>query len=492
MIALAALLTSCNKEGRGVDGRFIRISAGFSDVTPTRALLESSDIDLSGMQLTVYGFAGTDVISGEGGAAMSPETATCDGAGNWNLTGKYKWVGGEDHLFFGWLSKDVKSGLTASGFFTEGFNYADKVLTISPKTLAFANADANLDFAYSDVVKRDISGADYSTVNLPLNHLFTSFAVSAHNYTSDNIVIKSVKFYGINNTKGAKITFGETATVEYTDAACSLAVTNGSYKYTDIISSAVTLAADATKANIAFGASDTPKYLLMWPQTSDELLSSLPDGGDRPAAGEGAFVEVVYAQGGGEDLTVYAVIPHSDEEGWDAGTRHNIELSFRNKSLSLTVSAMPWNQTTPVIDYEGAVMVNTGMEIDASSCVLDKDNHIAYFKGDNPIILTFQINQPLNATWLISKDGDFDAFEIDDITDDTGLGIPGDGKDVPQGIVNSKVAKVAISSKVVNPQKDYKMQLSFAVRGNSGVVTNVDKDVQGADEDDWYTFVINK
>lgn len=497
LISACIVLSACSQNDMLPEpaGETIRFSATVAD-DATKALLEDDDIQTNGTVVKICGYAGGNVLSDGGSPAttMSNLSLTCGSDGKWTLPKTFKWQYNTDHQFYGWLDTDAKSGLTASGFFNSGFAYSDtdKKITISAKTLGVS--DSYLDFVYSDVVTRSTSMADYSTVVLPMRHLFTSFSLAAHNYTTSSITISSVKLYGIHNNKGAVVTFGSTGTsVEYTGGTTVLGTTSAPYE--ELLSASVTLAANAHKTNIAKGASDNIKYFLMWPQTATELTASVtssdpftPTGTNQP------YLEITYKQGSGDPITVKAAIPYGEDGGWEAGVRHNLELSFKDKLMTLNFSAKPWNLTEPAIDYEGTVMVHTPGEefIDASSCIIDNVNHRVYFKGGNPIIMKFKIDQPLNATWIVGKDGDFDAFEIDNITPDTGEGIVGDGYDENEGLIDAKYATIAISPKITAPQKDYLMQLSFVVLGNNGVVTNIDEQLQGTDHNQWYTFVLLK
>lgn len=490
-MALLAAMSACDDSELSIEEQMgdISFSTAFSSVNAsTKALIEGEDINKSGTEVKVCGFAGGIAIkTGDESASMAPESAVCGNDKKWTLGHTYKWKYQQDHLFYGWL--DTYSGVTAGSFFSDGFNYStsDRKITISPKTLPIS--DSHFDFAYSDVVVRNTAQADYSTVVLPMRHLFTSFSLAAHNYNTQSITITSVRLYGIKNRKGAEITFGSSATsVTLTNAATAF----GSDPYVELLSASVTLDPDGHKASIVNGASDTRKYFLMWPQTEAELCASsssttefIPTGTDQP------YIEVWYTIGS-ENNIYKARLPYDEDNGWAAGVRHNMELSFKPKKISLTMSAMPWNQTTPEIDFEGTVMVQDGLHVDNSSCIIDNDNRRVYFKGGNPIKAYFKIDQPLNASWIVGKEGDFDAFEIDNITEGSDSGILGDGIDTNQGVIDAEYAYIAITPKVTNPQKDYSIQLTFVVRGNNGVVSNIDETMQGADKTAWYTFILSK
>lgn len=278
---------ACTDSSLSMESRTISVSTGFnSEWAATKALLEPDQLLTSGTEVMFYGMAtdnttssAVDIIghtsSGDGTTKLNTgQTIRFDGT-KWAYTSgeAYQWKANADHRFFCWLTKDAVSSLTASGFFGTGlsFNSSTGVLSIPSKTMTIT--DGSLDFAYSDVVTRKASEADYSTVELALKHLFTSFCVSAHNYTSSPVVIKSVKLFGIRNRKSATVTFGtDSSSVVYSEGST---VYGGSDTYFELVSEAsgISLATDAEKANIISGASDQKKYILMWPQTAEELTA---------------------------------------------------------------------------------------------------------------------------------------------------------------------------------------------------------------------------
>lgn len=507
-VAAVSAFIGCNDGPFSPEIRSISVTAGFSSEDGgTKALLEPSQLLTSGTEVMFYGLA-TDnstasakdipghTSGGDGTTKLNDgQTITYNGTGwPYNSGEDYQWLPKADFRFFGWLAKDAVSSLTASGFFGTGFSFnpSTGVLSIPSKTMTIT--DGSLDFAYSDVVARSASEADYSTVELTLKHLFTSFSVSAHNYTSSPIVIKSVKLFGIRNQKSATVSFGTTgSSATYSVGSTVYGGSNTSF---ELVSegSGISLSADAQKANIINGASDKKRYILMWPQTAEELTAASSSTAEFiPSGTNPAYMQVVYSQNGGADMTVNVRIPFDDGIGWAAGTRHNIELAFFEKLMLLNVYAANWNETDPVISYDGPIAVTDAGKLKVASdcnCVKSDDGKTIYFKPGFPIILEFKVDQPLNATWLVSKKGDFDAFDIDNSDDPSAK--MGDDNDTAEGlIVSGNTARITIYPRIEDMQKsEYKLQLSFFVRLNNGEMTNIDELIY--DDESPMTFILLK
>lgn len=485
MLAVLPLLAACAEtqpdNGSANSGNEINVSIG----TSTKNIITGNE---NGVQLAFYGYAsGTPVIEGD---YIKHPQASADGS--WdifddsNAKVQYFWSNDADYTFFSWLASD---GTTASSdFFGTGYGYADGILTVPAKNLGISTG---LDFCYSGIVNRPASERDYSTVDIELQHLFAAFSMSAKNYSNEDIMIKHVILHGLKDGKGATINYNAT------DADGVAVYGTGSVTNPDLITSSISIASGASKASIVNGGADATTHFLVWPQTKADLATTgYTDSEHQPTGG--AYLEVVYTQNGGADITRYARIPQDELDGWPAGVRQNMEISISDKLMYLTVSALPWNQTTPDYDYEGAAFVLSPLSfVTDSERIVDGKN--VYFKPGYPILLEFKIGAPLNASWMVAKLGDFDAFEIDNVTPGTGTGVIGDGIDTKEGLIDGEMARIAIYPKIENPKKDYKIQLSFTVRGSNGTVMDINGSdgilgVQGDDGDksNWYSFIILK
>lgn len=495
--ALLCAAASCTKTGTDPDVS----NCGYITVSPgigTKALLTSADA--ASTVFTLYGIAGNSAVIA--GKTLSANVASTNAAWNIEATdsngGNYPWENNKDYKFFSWTAGSTSATTAAATFFGSAPSYNSSNGKLSIPSKAMPIDDTGFDFCWSDIVTRAASSGDYSTVVLSHNHLFAAFSLSAHNYTSQPVVIQNVKLYGVHHKKSAVVDFSGTKTaVTYTASTGAGSELTGSELISEI--DGVTLAAGTSKANIIKGAGNSRKYVLMWPQTKADLeASSYTNSSTKPtdSTDPDAYIEVKYTQNGGDPITVFLEIPQDETSAatdwaWPAGVRQNMELSFSNKSLSLTVSAGPWNQTTPSYDYEGAVQYEAGsFGFDENSKHINPSGtKDVYFEPGYPIIMTFKINSPENASWMVEKVGDFDAFEIDNVTAGTGTGVVGDGDDTKEGVIDGDVARIAIYPKITDPQKDYRIRLSFSVRGNNGVVTNINDLVQ---PDGGYTFYILK
>ena len=500
----------------------IEITAGFSEV-PTRTLLHPSDINTAGTSLTLYGITtkadGQSSAIFNGYVAKYPDASSSSDptSGNGNNNGKVVrmvswelwqkssdpsvsdtkvdaplWDNNLDYTFYSWLQEDKKNSKSLDAFFP-GYVYDTDTKKLSITARQMPLDDSGFDFCYSDVVTRKAGGADFSPVNLKMNHLFASFSLTASNYTSGEIEITGVKLYGLKNKKSATIEFdanedgttNKVAKVTLGSSECTLASTGEPL----LTSAPVTLTAGDTKPIIE-DASGNPAYILMWPQTATDLAADLT-----ADPKTGTYLEVSYKQNS-TPKTVYLKIPGDDEGCWPAGMCQNLELSFAEKSLTLTAIPMPWRQTEPKYNYRGAVSVapGGGIKFDSNSKHILESNSVYFKEAGHPIILTFKLSAPINASWLIEKKGDFDAFEIDNISD-SGTGVVGDGVDTQEGVIDGNVIKIAIYPKVANPQKDFSVKLSFAVRLSNGEVTKINDLVYKDDSNNPitpYTFYIIK
>ena len=489
-ILIAALLmlsiAGCDIESPKVsDTPDIRFSLNVTDGLGTRALLESDDLYTNGTQVLVYGFAGEDLAGHtEGGAAgttkLNDGQTIRYGTDGWSFTSGelYQWKYNQTHKFFCWLTNDAKSGINASTFFSPGlsFNSSSKVLSIPAKTLGIATT--NFDFAYSDIVNRPATDADYSTVELTLNHLFSSFSLSATNYSARPVTIKGIEMHGIQD--------GKSATINYSGSSVAVTYAGGNVTNPTLLSGNVSLTAAGTagdaKANVVGAASTTPAYFLVWPQTDMDYDGTV-DGDGRPAPATGdanePYLKITYTQDG-EDFTFCSAIPH-DEDGWVAGVRYELELVFQDREINLGFKAAPWDKLEPVIDYNGAVSVSQKLRLApdfVNNCTLSPNfatDQTAYFKSGTPIILEFAISTPANATWLVGKKLDWDVFDVYNYPD--GARTSPDEIITAEGVVDGNLVRIAIDPPTKDLQKsEFSLELSFTVRLNNGDMITINDD----------------
>lgn len=460
-------VAACDDQQLDKDEISPRICVSAEIEVPTKAALEQ----LGGSaQVKLYDILpGVDYEKRINGATASFGTDT------WTISNEpadgYSWLKGGsgadktskvDHHFFAFLSKD-NEGITDASLFGTSLSLTDSttpgVYTITVPETQMLLTSSQFDLAYSEMVNRMARDADYSKVNIPLKHFFSCFNLKVHNYTDSPITVTSITLYGLTNKKSGLVTYN---TNDGTVATSYSAASSGSVSWTE-----------ASPATLFSGSqeivSEAEKQLfdthLMWPQTAEEL--------------DDAYIVVKYKIGSSATQTSAPICikPSGSAIGWDAGSRHEIELAFRDKEFTLTVKALPWDLYHPEIDYSGGVSVKeTGMlSFNDAFCTVDEANKRVYSKGGNPITIYFTIDAPLNATWQITKKGDWDYFEIDNPVY-TEYGDP--LNDSNYGTIDGKRAMVTLYP-TDSKSGTHKIQLSFSVRTNSGREINADELIQG-------------
>lgn len=481
--SVAAVLNSCSdklhKESIEQPGA-IRIAACTDG---TKALLNSADIT-TGTQIMLY-----DILSDDSHYHNIDGKIATYGSPVWSIQdeplGGYSWMYNTQrftHNFFGWLTKD-KDGLMATSLFGAGRpNVSDDgagTMTMSVPMTVMNLQTTQFDFCYSDIIARDVHSADYSIVNIPMQHLFSAFGVKIHNYTAERLTVSSIKVYNVANRKSARVVYNtntaSTSVTYTTDAVKSSWASAGTAL--ELVKNATPLVVnpDAEIANAITTTnipSSTQSYFLMWPQTAEDLQFNgfVPETNNLVNSSD-AYLEVTYAYGSGAAVTEkVSLIPRGAEDDfcWRAGDRHMLELAFSDKTITLSVQVLDWDYYESEIDYAGEVSVNDEGRLrfraPGVQCTVDEENKLVYFKGGNPITCDFTILAPLNGTWMVSKNGDFDAFEIDNVL----TGTYGDGIENNTGNIDGNQATFTIYPKVIDPSRDYKITLSFAVRTSSG------------------------
>lgn len=494
------------------DNKYISISVGFD----TRTLIHPNDLTAEGTELKLYGFASKDNSNTpifNGYTATPPVTTTSNGSTgqvskisvvSWDVkdnngatVSAQEWDDAADYTFYSWIQKD-KNNNTAAAFFNDGsFSYSGASGS-TPAKLSIAKKmpidGTGFDFCYSDVVTRDNEDKDQSSVVLKLNHLFASFTLSASNAMDEQVTITSVKLFGLKDKKSATIEFGADevttdGTSKVTKVTLAYAESTMESGTTKLNSSNVVLAAGTTKENIVGTASDVAMPILMWPQTVSELgTTGYTNSKTQPTGG--AFMEVKYKIGSAGEQTRYLKMQKEATDSWEAGVCQNIVLSFSDNDPLLIVKPMPWVYAEPTLDYDRGIAVEKMLTVDELTCT--KDGNKIYFKDGLPIKIKFCFTQPENGTWLISRDGDFGFFEIDNATLVDGIPVSqyGDGEDYNHGTIDGEESTVTIYPKVIDPERDYKITLSFSVRSINGTVDSADELVQGTDPSQYYTFIL--
>ena len=281
-----------------------------------------------------------------------------------------------------------------SGF---GFNTTTQVLTIPARSMQ--QDTPQFDFMYSDIYERNLnSNPDYVTaVPLEFSHLFTAFNVTAENKSNNTIVLKSVTFRNLKDSKSATISYaGSTGTTGSTPAVVTYS--NG------------TTSGDTFIYNVTDGGNWTNQpiqvadYKLIWPQTAADL--------------DAAIIKVVYDYSDGQNSSTdnYKEVSLADITGWEAGKKNNINLVFKDKEIILQCVVQPWEVVEEIIDFSDQVSASVKLvpvEETVRSWNKNTGEVILYDNVDMQAVFTFKIDTPKGATWtaaLIPVEGHQDAF----------------------------------------------------------------------------------
>jgi len=155
----------------------------------------------------------------------------------WAQSGRtYFWTQYGVHQFMSWLTYDDNLKMKASEFFGElSFSeptgtqdYSGNVISesgyefeLNVPTKTFSYDTPQFDFIYSDLVERNMSEGNYSTVDFTYHHLFTAFNIGVRNNTGYDVTITEFSITGLPDTRGnyedngATITFGKESTTSY-------------------------------------------------------------------------------------------------------------------------------------------------------------------------------------------------------------------------------------------------------------------------------------
>lgn len=457
LIASAALLAvvACNKETRPDDGATLTpillnaTEAGTNrhlnngTFSETKAMLDETSFAKSGNLIKIYDYF---TPAGE----TSPETTPyiddqikSNGPGNviWPFVNqRYNWTPDGSHKFFGWLAEDKNMTLynTPEGFFGKDFKYENQVIKIPTKTLN-EKTDA-FDFMYSNVHVRDLNtNPDYATaVPLEFAHLFTAFSVAAQNMSPNfDITVQSVSIEGLMNTRSATINYtdagdGEYPVVEYANKSNDNA-NSPDYSFAPAYQLGTNFVDMSTKTT-------DRNYLMSWPMSTAES--------------ENVILTIKYTVN--NDPTVITKnIPLSGKE-WAAGTKNNINITFKDKEIILTCEVEPWVWEEQEIDFTDAISVTQTMKNQWVNANVNYETGEVILKQsvDQVASVKFQIDSPRGATWtaaLIMIEGTTDAVQFVDGYKYGKVGEPGEirlriTKDTPKENRNTYYLRVTVQT----------------------------------------------
>ena len=404
LVASAALLAAvaCNKEQRpGYDSTGYPIQFSVTEAGTTKAMLDEETFAKAGNLIKIY-----DYYTPAG--ATAPEVTPyiddhikSNGPGNvvWPFVYKrYNWTPDGSHKFFGWLAEDknMNADNTPGAFFGTGFGYADQVITIPTKTLN--ESTPAFDFMYSNVHVRDLNtNPDYATaVPLEFAHLFTAFSIAAQNMSPNfEITVQSVSIEGLMNTRSATLNYtnagdGEYPVVEYANMSNDNA-NSPDYSFAPAYQLGTNLVDMSTKTT-------ERNYLMSWPMSTAEA--------------ENVTLTIKYTVDN-DPAVITKNISLSGKE-WSAGTKNNINLTFKDKEIILQCIVMDWIPKDEIIDFSDQVTVKDAITWEnVRSVNNDTGEVILYDDTSIEAICKFSFTAPKGATWtasLIPIEGHQDAF----------------------------------------------------------------------------------
>lgn len=487
------LLASCEKEKVFSSGEQIQFGVG----AQTKGLLNNANLKTDGTTVKVF-----DIITGSSGYSPTNNRHIDDAiqyhsaSTSWSFISNpfYLWPATGSQRFFGWLAHDAVSDLDASDLVGSiALSTSDNKTLVVPasSTLTMTPSVSQFDFSYSNTVTRT-GDADRSVVELQLEHLFTSFSFSAKNTSDNNVTIKALQFANFKNTNNATITFESTGTEVAYGAGSS---TGTSWNW----SGNVAVNTGTTVNNITGSASGTPEYKLMWPQPAANFTSIDYDEGTdtyTPHTSSLCYLLLTFNQGSG-DISRYLGFPLKN---WEAGKRNLFTIEFANKLIQLTCTVLPWEVEDVDIYYNDGTVQGSTIYTDSHSkefkllydparltddglggltindalgqSIVDDAQKKVYVKNGMPVKGRFNLNTPEGAECLISLTGDYQAFDVEFLTDNHVSGNNIDFQLVPK---NTGI--------YASPTRDYEVNIRVALRLPSGRIVSADPVLQGPEEE---------
>ena len=412
LTAAAALLAvlGCTKNEPNTNGRLITMTA--HEAGATKALLDADSFMAEGNQIKVYDYytpttgAATYYIPG---ATAQSGGSTASGT-VWPFTDgtRYEWTEDGLHKFFGWLEKDNNgTGITASGFFGEGFEFDDEEHILTIPTTTLSQGGAQFDFMYSGVTTREPATQGYDQVALGFKHLFTAFKITAANNSSNDVWLKGVRINGLKNKRGASIDYSGT------EPGVSYTTPTGHQDFVYNVSDEGMLMTKGQMYNVS-----PEDYQIMWPHTRDDFADAQ------------IVVDYKYKEpSAATPLDGQTTIDLKDVISWKGGQKNNVGLMFKDKEISLTCKVEPWTVVEETIDFTDQITVSnplTWVPNSVESVNYDNGEVVLYTDSYSVAVCNFRIDTPAGAIWtasLIPVEGYSDAFKILDNTKYGAVGV---------------------------------------------------------------------
>lgn len=386
----------------------------------------------------------------------------------------------DTHKFFGWLANDASGtpddtsdDLTPNKIWGDDFSFDEttRVLTI-PETV-MNQETPQFDFLYSNIITRDmVNNPDYSAVNLEFKHLFTAVSFGAENTYNTDVTIHEFRVERILNSRSATIDYSVDATqpvVTFVDGDSNLNLA---------LEKEYTLKSKDAVSNI-FTGEDKQKFVLLWPLSSSYIHSDIEQTEDVQMIDD-YRIYIRYSSGTVQDAERRINFPKMN---WEAGRMYHFDIVFADKMVTLNFNVNPWEYVQQKIDFsEGTVSANQQLSWNPETYLSTENDRMIFFRTDHkPIEGSFILGTPVGGTWMASLTGDIGAFEI-----------------VPDnGIIDGRLVKFVVKSKVDDPKQEFRAKLKFAVRRSDATVVSadvvlMDRDGDGEIEDDQYTIILSR
>lgn len=401
-----------------------QITLTATEAGATKAILNANTFATIGNRVQIFDYF-TPGLSGSPveGYYIDNDVAKSGGAYTWPFVNEsYKWTVDGVHKFWGWLETDSNISMTAASFFGSGFEFNKGAQRLSIPATEMDQSSTQFDFMYSGIYKRNLNTEpDYSAIPLKFYHLFTAFSIAAKDVAEFNeYLIESIQVKGMKTTCSATVDFsGDETVVTYEGSA------NSDAAFSFAPATSFQLTTDLTDVATWEEVEDGREYFLAWPQ--DARTVSIVITYKAKEVNDAAYTS----------YTKTILLPFAME----AGKKHNLNLEFKDKEITLDYYIEDWITVTEEIDFSDQVTVD---EETGTIKWVDGVQEVDYVNGevilyDDPKIeatCTFTILTPKGATWtasLISKEGHPDAFRF---VEGTKYGTVGDESTIKLVVTN--------------------------------------------------------
>lgn len=427
----------------------------------TKGLIDGRGLYTEGTTMKIYGLVDGDYITSRDGIyRMDGNSLIYDTQNSWQIKDgqnvlSYIWHIPAQYHFYGWLEHDASSGLDNP--LKTSFDPLEHKLSLS----GTVNKDySQFDFLYSDVYQRALTtSVSDAPVSLQMKHLFSAFGLGARNTTDIPVTITGVTVEGLHEIGSAEILFsGNTAEVSYNTEKNSPIFIRNPRTITIPAASGNT---PSQWADIMIGDHNFERFFMVWPQEAAILSPSNPTGrfnidGTEIYESTDSLIVIDYTQGG-RSYTKRMKLPYND---WKPGKLYHYEVYFSDKIVELKSFVEPWTYISSDINYaDKSVTYKTAGILTWKNCTVDDSNRTVTFLSGQPVEASFCFDTPTGGAWVISLDGDFSAFELEEDS-----GAINDG----MGPIDGRMHTVKIRPKIVDPKKDYVVKMNIAVMTSDG------------------------